>query len=816
MKRVIAPNVTGVATAISVFVGLSGQVSAQDAAQPLTTGLGERLNGGVVVTEVINDNIFSTRAQKETDFITVIAPWLDLSLGDSDARVTLGASAEIGAYAENSSEDYQDYRFYADGRYRIAPGFLLFGNVSHEHEHEDRGSPDDVNGTRPTEYDATRAIAAVLKRFGQTSVKLGATYAHYDFDDTGPINNDDRDREHLTAGARVEHSLNNATRIFGEFTYDTRQYRLALDDNGFNRDSDGIRAIAGVSHRFAPGLDGQLYAGWIYQDYEDGLLRNVSTPDVGGRLNWRPADGTSVLFRAERTVEETTVNGASSYVRTALSFGWRQWLDQDLRADAGASYSVNDYWGLQRTDHVFGLNLDLRKYLTPHLFVGAGYAFEGRQSNDIIQNYDQSKFMVRFGAELQPAYSETQQAAQALGTSSDGGPGAFYLGVQTGLATIGTDLEGPRGAGGSLQSDFADHGVAGSLFAGYSRDVSNWYLGLEGDVSIADADWDHARLPGGRVFAVDRDWAFGLSGILGQRLMGGALLYGRAGLVVAEFDTTYRTSSGRRFDGKQTELGLRFGIGGHVPVSRDVSVRMEYDYTSFDDYDVTVPSSTDTFANSQSTMWLGAAYHLQDQTVPEHGSQPARFDGFYAGVQAGHGQLLSNDLSGPRMAGSTLIADFGDAGFSGGMFAGYNAQFEQFVVGVEADAEISDAIWDHEREPTGRSFSLDKQYSIGASLRAGYVLGSAGLLYARAGLVHSDLKYNFRRGATSVSVSDGELGWRVGLGMELPVMEQVNVRLDFSHTDYGNKSVLIPGADNGAERFDVSENLFRLGAIYRF
>jgi opacity protein-like surface antigen len=69
---------------------------------------------------------------------------------------------------------------------------------------------------------------------------------------------------------------------------------------------------------------------------------------------------------------------------------------------------------------------------------------------------------------------------------------------------------------------------------------------------------------------------------------------------------------------------------------------------------------------------------------------------------------------------------------------------------------------------------------------------------------------------TAANASLGETGLRIGLGMEMPVTEQFNVRLDFSHTDYGRQTVFVPGPGNGDERFDIAETLFRLGTAYRF
>lgn len=811
----------------------AGLAYGQDNASAPGTGLTDRLSAGISVGEIYNDNVYATRADRKSDWITTIAPYLGLQFGDNEASINVGASAEQGVYSEYSDEDYLDYRFYANGRFLLTPELLLFTSVSQAHNHEDRSSPDDADGSVPAEYDLTSGVAAILKRFGQTSVKLGATYDRYDFDDAGIVNNDDRDRQVFTGGARIEHRTSDSTRVFGEFTYDGRDYRTKADTvlpSDYKRDSDGVRAIAGVVHRFSPGLDGEIYAGWMYQNYEAGVLQDVSEPDFGGRLNWRPDDDTALIFDARRSIQETTVDGASSYVLTQLTLDWQHWVRENLRLDAGVRYSVDAYQGIPRTDHQFGASLGLRRYLNPHTYLSVGYAFSGRQSDDIIQNFNQSSVMVRLGADLQPAFDE--ETTSTNGASPDGpvalepeSQSNLYFGIATGLVTTGTWLEGPRGAEpggggppdpGSLQADFADYGTAGKMIAGYGHLINDWYFGLEGDVSIADAEWNHSRLPGGRVFSVKRNWAAGVSALAGRRLAGGSLLYSRASMKFTEFDTDYQTPSGNRFDDTQTKFGLGLGIGGEAPVSSNIKLRMEYDYTAFDDYRMAVPSGTDIFANNESGMWLGVVYSLQDGPLNKTPSGPTDFSGYYAGVQAGHGALLSNDTTGPRTDDSTLVADFGDTGFTGGAFAGYNAQFNRWVFGGELVAELSDVAWDHEREPTGRSFSLEKKYSLGASLRAGYVLGQAALLYARAGIVHSGLEYSFRRGMTAVNTDLCDTGLRFGMGMEMPMTEQLNVRLDFSHTDYGRQVVLVPGPDNGEERFDAVETLFRVGTVYRF
>ena len=815
---------------ILAVTGACSAVRAQDASAPRDPLL-DALTASVSITEQYNDNIFYIRnppipvtGRTKSDFITIITPAMALNIDRQNLDFTLGGTAEIGRYARNPSEDYEDFRIYADAALRLAPDLLVFGGASFLRDHEERGSPDDVNGAEPTIYTSSRLVGAALKRFGKTNVKIGATFDYLDFDDVpagpgapvNPINNDDRDRGQLEAGIRVGHNLTPENEIFGEVTYDRRDYRQGADDFGFDRDSDGVRVAGGLRRRVGNTLDADAFIGWIHQDYDDPALSNVSTLDMGGRVVWRPVTDTTLRATLGRSVVETTLPGSSSYVQTGGNVGVVRWVRPDTRLDASLGYYANDYQGAERTDHLIYASLGARYYVSPHVFVGLDYEYENRDSNDIDQNYEQSRVMARLGANLNPGYNEEALSGETVAPFGDLD---FYLGVQTGLLAIGTDLAGPRAGGaGTLQADFADLGYGGGVFGGFGLDIGLWRVGLEGDVSFADADWDHSRLPGGRVFSVDRKEAYGVSALLGRTLPGGTLFYGRAGVAFARFETDYATQN-NSVDRDETELGFRFGIGGAVPLGARLAFRMEYGYGVFDDYNIS-PSpgggaGTDNFRNWESGVQVGLAYNFLPMPEAHKATFTPDFDGFYAGLQIGHGALTSA-TTGPRDAGSTLAADFGDAGVTGGVFVGYSVRFGGFVLGVEGEVEISDAAWDHDREVGGsaRDFQVDKQYSIGAGLRAGYVVSDTALLYARAGLVRSGLKTTFDQLGATVRSTDHETALRYGFGIELPVTEKTAVRLDYTHTDYGTSSITAP--DGGVDRYDTSESLFRLGTVFSF
>ncbi len=797
--------------------GGDGQTDAV-AGQTTTT-----VTGGIASSTGYNDNIYARRTLRTPDGIFVVAPSLNIAVKNERSSLNFGGEGEVTTYAENSQENTQDYKVYANGLYKFSPSFVVSGGASHERTHEDRASADEVFGDRPTIYWVSRAYAASMWRYTGGSFKVGGTFDRFDFRDVNAgaavVNNDDRDHDISTAGARLGFDLNNQNEIFGNFTYDGRDYRSRLDDAGFDRDSNGVRASAGWRYHPNANFDYEAYLGWIYQTHDDNRFKDISTLDFGHRMTWRPVAGTTIEGFSDRRVIETTLVGSSSYLQTASGVNIYHWPRPDVRLNAGASYYRNDYQDVDRVDSIWALNLGIRHYFKPNWYYGLSYNFTSRDSTDIRENYDRNEFMLRLVRQPTEAYAPGDLSAPAVAHVRNGG---IYVGAKIGHVNTATKLEGPREngttvdgtclTGGCLQADFGDHGLAGGVFGGYGVNIADWYVGAELDATFADAGWNHARQPGGRIFSTERDAAYGASVIVGRSMIGGTMLYARAGAVVADFETVYQTGN-RVSSTTHSELGLRAGVGGLVPLSARMALRLEHDFTAYSDYAVAYPSGIDRFANNETATWLGLLYRLQPAEAASF-ERSVDFGGFYIGAQVGHG-VVASTTTGDRAAGSVLTADFSDDGLTGGIFVGYGHQLGRVYLGVEGEAEYGDVHWDHERDPSGRSFSVTKKEGYGAGLRLGYVANNSALIYGRVGLVQTNFEAAFKRGNNVLVEDKRASGVRYGMGLELPMSERAVIRLDYTFTSYDAFQVVVPPAGD-AERYETTESLFRLGTALRF
>jgi len=812
----------GVAFAASASPGsVSAEQKTQQKTQQSTSGALNPLEftSGVSVAEQYSDNIFATRTDKISDWITIVDPFANLRLQGDKGEINLGGNASIGRYATHHDENYNDYSTYANGRYNFSPMLSMTGGVAYDHLHEARSSPNARPGVTPTIYDVTRAFGVALMKLDQGSIRVGGTFDRFDYDNVariggGTVINDDRDRDMVTVGTRIGYSLNSMDELFGIFTYDTRDYRLPFDDFGFQKDSNGVRFSGGLRHQVSPTLDAEAYFGGIYQRYSDPRFGTVFVPDFGGQVRWTGIPGTTVTARLERTIQETDIEGSSGYLETAAFLNIIHWIRPNLRVDGGASYYLDQFRVTNRVDQVQSFGLGVRNYLTPHFYVGANFSRTTRDSTDLNFSYIESRATVRAGLVQEPAYKNEDFKKPEVPADSQG---RFYIGIQTGISNLETKLEGPRGNNGTLQADFGDEGWSNGLFAGYGRYIGDWYLGLEADVSKATGGWDHAHVPGERIFAVSRDYEYGLSGIIGRSFKGGTMLYGKAGVVAAQFETDYQLRE-RGTQDRRTEGGIRVGVGVSAPIAHDVAVRLEHTYSAFDSYNIDCCISPpggppDNFANNETITSVGLVYTFGG--VPG-AMMPANMDyrGVYVGGQVGH-DALSTLTTGPREAGTTLTAVFGDLGYTAGLFAGYGAQFGNLYMGGELEAELGKTHGNHQREGGGRSFAVEKQWSYGASLRAGYVVNDTALLYARIGVVGARFQVDFSRGSNRLAAQYNETGIRYGGGMEIPISNNFIARLDYTHTSYPEFSLVTP--PNGEiEQFHPKEDLFRVGVLHKF
>ena len=141
-------------------------------------------------------------------------------------------------------------------------------------------------------------------------------------------------------------------------------------------------------------------------------------------------------------------------------------------------------------------------------------------------------------------------------------------------------------------------------------------------------------------------------------------------------------------------------------------------------------------------------------------------------------------------------------GVMGGIQAGYNWQFGQYVLGGETDLQRSDA----DDRFAGWKFSNPWFGTLRG--RAGYAMNNI-LLYGTVGLAYGTLRAQSL--SLGVDESRTSYGWTAGGGMEVALAGNWSAKAEYLYVDLGSRTFALDGTDHG-----IASSLLRFGVNYRF
>lgn len=198
---------------------------------------------------------------------------------------------------------------------------------------------------------------------------------------------------------------------------------------------------------------------------------------------------------------------------------------------------------------------------------------------------------------------------------------------------------------------------------------------------------------------------------------------------------------------------------------------------------------------------------------------PFTWAGAYFGAAVGYGWGSTSHeyIGGPGDGAPSGNSD--PDGVLGGVYAGYNFQWEGLVVGVEGDIEAADLSGSYSNAngitSTG---SADMTWDASIRARIGAAFGRS-LLYATGGVAFAG--YDFEGGPlpkpACCGYSDTLTGWTVGGGWDFAITSRWITRVEYRYTDYGSTSGKLKPTFPGTKmRTENTTSVVRLGVAYKF
>jgi outer membrane immunogenic protein len=190
---------------------------------------------------------------------------------------------------------------------------------------------------------------------------------------------------------------------------------------------------------------------------------------------------------------------------------------------------------------------------------------------------------------------------------------------------------------------------------------------------------------------------------------------------------------------------------------------------------------------------------------------PAGFiwSGGYVGLQAGYG-WGKEDNGFPDNPTAQISGDV--KGGLGGIYGGWNWQFNNIVAGIDANVDYSD-IKGTSSNAANESLTTKLRWDGAVRGRVGYAVDQF-LIYGAGGLAFGNIDVNvFDSGGTFASARDTKAGWTIGVGTEVAFSANLIGRAEYSYTDFGKVDYTAPG---GPGTVAVKTNTVALGLAYKF
>lgn len=350
-----------------------------------------------------NDNIFATDTNEDDDFITIVSPEVEVQSDWSRHQLTFNAGAAAGFYWDHTDEDYIDTNLALNSRIDVMRETFGFLGVGWRHLHEERDSPDDVQGEKPTEYELYSATVGAFRGLGRVSTRLDFNADRYDWHDVdaeggGEINEDERDRNEIRLTGQVGYEYLPDTDAFVRVI--PRYVDYDEPEDGIDRDSRGIAVVVGTDLNFTGKTSGEAFIGYQWTEYDDPSLDSIASPAAGLNLLWNVTSLTSVRPFIQGSLEETTDVDASSYLAARAGVEVEHELMRNVLVGGNFTLGRDDYQDTSREDDIILGGLEARYLINRNFYAGAEVNHSTRSSDEQNEDFSRNVFLIRVGAQL--------------------------------------------------------------------------------------------------------------------------------------------------------------------------------------------------------------------------------------------------------------------------------------------------------------------------------------------------------------------------------------------------------------------------------
>jgi len=350
-----------------------------------------------------DSNVFSSNTDKRADIAAVIAPSLRAHTLWERHGIDIRLDTASTIYRDNSSLDQTDASLKGNAWYDVSHDLAILTNFQIAHLNEGVGTlSSPANAVSPTPYNLFSGDVSVRKEFNRLAASIGISINSYDYgqsraQDGTIINQDGRDGQIYALHGRIDYAF---SPIIGWFAGVEGNQRNLRGTPTQSLDSQGYRALSGVTIDLTHLISGEIGAGYARQEFSDRTIGVIEGPSYRAQLTWRPTRLLDVHFKAEQIVTETSATSSAGVQANAIQAGVDYEFRRNIILSLAGTYENDRFFGQDRKDTV--ITSDVRvKYLFNRFATMAVYhRYTDRNSDVSAFSYDKHQVGINVTAQF--------------------------------------------------------------------------------------------------------------------------------------------------------------------------------------------------------------------------------------------------------------------------------------------------------------------------------------------------------------------------------------------------------------------------------
>ncbi|XIA66485.1 outer membrane beta-barrel protein [Bradyrhizobium sp. TZ2] len=348
-------------------------------------------NPSLTVGGFYDSNVFASNTSQRSDVAAVFEPTLRAHSLWGRHGVDLKLNAQSTVYNQNSSLNQTNASLKGNGWLDITKDTMLLTSFQVAHLNEGVGTlTAPANAISPTPYDLLSGDVTLRKEFNRLTASVGLRTDSYEFGSTRAqdgtvINQDARDGQIYALHSRIDYAISSTLGWFGGVEGNQRDLK---GTPGHTLDSQGYRALSGVTVALSNLITGEFGAGYVQQRFDDPTIGTIDGPSYRARLTWRPTRLLDVHFNAEQIVTQTSDTSATGVLANAVQLGLDYELRRNVIVSLAGGYENDRFFGQLRKDNVVTSDTRVKYLVNRFAAVSAYYRYTKRDSDVPVFSYD--------------------------------------------------------------------------------------------------------------------------------------------------------------------------------------------------------------------------------------------------------------------------------------------------------------------------------------------------------------------------------------------------------------------------------------------